>query len=273
MAVPHSSKASYSELFALVTGASSGIGASFAKTLAARGRNLVLVARSQDKLDRLKTELSSKPGLRIEVIVQDLSVPHSASQLASLLSERGIEIDLLINNAGFGAQGEFWELPLERQTEMLRLNIGALTELTYFLLPGMLARKSGGIINVSSTASIQPVPYLATYAATKAYVTSFSMALAEEVRSYGIKVLALCPGSTDTGFFAAGQFTEGNFGSKQSPDEVAEAGLRALDAGKTMTVTRIDNRIMVFVERFVSRRLVARLAGRVAKPRGTPMGQ
>jgi len=144
--------------FALITGASSGIGACFARALAARGRNLVLVARSKDKLDALKSEIAAQHSVRIEIIQQDLSLEGAAQRVAISLTERGIAVDMLVNNAGFGAHGQFWNLPLDRQSEMLRLNIATLTELTYLLLPAMVERRGGGIINISSTASFQPIP-------------------------------------------------------------------------------------------------------------------
>ncbi len=255
--------------FALVTGASSGIGACFARALAARGMNLVLVAKSRSKLEAIKAEIQAKFPRRVEVIEQDLSAPGAAERLHSELKDRGILVDLLVNNAGFGAQGEFWQLPLARQTEMLRLNIVTLTELTHLLLPAMIARRSGGIINVSSTAGFQPIPYSSVYAATKAYVTSFSMGLTEEVRASGVKVLALCPGGTATNFFDAGRFDKISFpGGLQSPEAVVEAGLRALDRGRSLVVTRFVNRMMLFVQRLAPRRLVARQAGEMFRPRG-----
>jgi len=254
--------------FALITGASSGIGACFARALAARGRPVVLVARSKDKLEALKADIAAKHSLRIEVIEQDLSVPGAAERLAAILKERGIAVDLLVNNAGFGAHGEFWRLPLDRQDKMLRLNIVALTELTHLLLPGMVAQHGGGMINISSTASFQPVPYTSVYAATKAYVTSFSMGLAEEVGEYGVKVLALCPGGTATNFFDAGQFSKREFpGGLQSPEEVVEVGLRALDRGRSLAVTRFINRLLIFAQRLAPRRLVARQAGAMFRPK------
>jgi hypothetical protein len=255
--------------FALITGASSGIGACFAWALAARGRNLALVARSKDKLEALKTEIASKHAVRVEVIEQDLSVAGAAVRLVTVLKELDIDVELLVNNAGFGAQGEFWELPLDRQVQMLQLNVVTLTELSYLLLPAMLKRRSGGgIINVSSTASFQPIPYTAVYAATKAYVTSFSMALAEEAARYGVKVLALCPGGTATEFFAAGQFATVNFpGGLQSPQEVVEVGLRAFDRGRSLTATRFINRLMIFAQRLAPRRLVAQQAGDLFRPK------
>jgi len=256
--------------FALITGASSGIGACFARALAARGRPLVLVARSKERLESLARELSAKHSLRVEVIEQDLSVEGAAARLASTLEERGIAVDLLVNNAGFGAHGEFWKLPLERQSEMLRLNIVALTELTHLLLPAMVARRRGGIINISSTASFQPVPYTSVYSASEAYVTSFSMGIAEEVQEYGVKVLALCPGGTATNFFDAGQYSKRDFpGGLQSPEEVVEAGLRALEAGRSLAVTRFINRLMIFSLRLAPRRLVARQAAGIFRPKGS----
>lgn len=260
--------------FALITGASSGIGACFARALAARGRPLVLVARSKDKLASLAHEIAQTHPLRIEVIEQDLSAEGAAGRLAAILQDRGIQVDLLVNNAGFGAQGEFWTLPLSRQSEMLRLNVVALTELTHLLLPGMVARRGGGIINVSSTASFQPIPYTCVYAATKAYVTSFSMGLAEEVRAYGVRVLALCPGGTATNFFDAGQFSKLQFpGGLQSPEAVVEAGLRAFEQGRSLAVTRFINRLMVFAERLAPRRLVTEQAGNMFRPKSVNAGK
>jgi len=259
--------------FALITGASGGIGACFARALAARGRNLVLVTRSKDKLEALRSEIAAKHSLRIEVIEQDLSEEGAAQRLAATLTERGIAVDLLVNNAGFGAHGQFWKLPLDRQVMMLRLNIVTLTELTHLLLPGMVERRGGGIINISSTASFQPVPYTSVYAATKAYVTSFSMGLAEEVGEYGVKVLALCPGGTATNFFDAGQFSKINLpGGFQSPEKVVEVGLRAFDRGRSLAVTRFINRLMIFALRLAPRRLAAQHAGNMFRPKSLDGG-
>jgi short-subunit dehydrogenase len=260
--------------FALITGASGGIGACFARALAARGRNLVLVARSKDKLETLKTEIAAKYALRVEIIEQDLSVEGAAARLAASLKERGIGVDLLVNNAGFGSNGEFWRLPMDRQASMLRLNIVTLTELTHLLIPAMIERRNGGVINISSTASFQPIPYTTVYAATKAYVTSFSMGLAEEVSGYGVRVMALCPGATATNFFEAGEFDKVNLpGGLQSPEEVVEIGLRAFDRGRSLVVTRFLNRLMVFVQRLAPRRLVAQQAGDMFRPKNLHAGK
>lgn len=262
------------ETFALVTGASSGIGACFARALAARGRPLVLVARSKDKLEALAREITVTHPLRIEVIEQDLGVEGAAQRLSATLTERGIAVDLLVNNAGFGAQGQFWKLPLDRQVEMLRLNILTLTELTYLLIPAMVERRGGGIINISSTASFQPIPYTSVYAATKAYVTSFSMGLAEEVAEYGVKVLALCPGGTATNFFDAGKFSEVKLpGGLQSPEAVVEMGLAAFDRGRSLAVTRFLDRLMIFSQRLAPRRMAARIAGSMFRPKSSDAAQ
>ena len=256
------------DFFALITGASSGIGACFAWALAARHRHLILVARSKTKMQALASEISAQHAVRIEVIDQDLSLEGAAARLVATLRGRNLPVDLLVNNAGFGAHGEFWKLPLDRQTAMLRLNVVALTELTYLLLPAMVERHRGGVINVSSTAGFQPVPYTTVYAATKAYVTSFSMGLAEEVGASGVKIMALCPGGTATNFFAAGDFQKLEFpGGLQSPQEVVAAGLRAYDRGRSLVIARFLNRLMVFAERIAPRRLVAQQAGEIFRPR------
>jgi short-subunit dehydrogenase len=254
--------------YALITGASSGIGECFARALARRGHNLVLTARSEGKLSQLAADLVCEHPIRVEAIPADLSVRDAAPQLAAILNERNLSIDLLVNNAAFGARGEFWELPLDRQMAMVRLNINALAELTYLLLPAMVKRGEGAIINVSSTVSFQPTAYTATYAATKAFVTSFSMGLAEEVRPHGIRVVTLCPGSTRTNFFEAGNYGVRNMpGGMQEPEEVVEEALRALDRGGGLVVPRFLNKFLVFMQRFGPRETVAKFAAMIFRPR------
>jgi len=253
--------------YALITGASSGIGECFARALAARGLNLVLVARSREKLEALAAGLRAAHSVRIEVMPCDLSLPSAAQRLARELQDRQLSIELLINNAGFGAHGEFWKLPLDRQAEMLRLNVAALVELTHHLVPSMVERRSGAIINVSSTASFQPVAYTTLYAATKAFVTSFSMALAEELRPYRIAVVTLCPGSTRTNFFVAGDYQRKSLpGGAQAPEEVVRDALRVLDRGGGLVVPRFLNKLSVAIERLVPRGVVAWFAARVFRP-------
>ena len=254
--------------YSLITGASSGIGECFARALARRRHNLVLTARSEGKLNHLAAELARDYEIKVEIIPADLSVRDSASQLVTILKERNLSINVLVNNAAFGARGEFWQLPLERQMAMVRLNINSLAELTYLVLPEMVERREGSIINVSSTVSFQPTAYTATYAATKAFVTSFSMGLAEEVRPHGIRVVTLCPGSTRTNFFEAGNFGVRDIpGGMQPPEEVVDAALQALDRGGGLVVPRLLNKSLVFVQRFIPRETVAKLAARIFRPR------
>src|SRR5437764_5327779 len=204
----------------LVTGASSGIGAAFARKLAARGRNVMLVARSEDKLIALCNELGRLTSIRAQYLVLDLQQPESGSQLFEETNKRGLEIDMLINNAGFGSMGDFARLNLNRELEMIELNVRTLVDLTHRFLAPMRERRRGTIINVASTAGYQAVPYMATYAATKAFVLSFSEALWEENRPYGIHVMALCPGVTDTNFFAASEIERPPMRTVQTPEEV-----------------------------------------------------
>lgn len=256
--------------YALITGASSGIGECFARALAGRGRDLVLVARSQDKLAALARDLATKGAVQAEVVALDLSEAGAAARLAQLLGERQFAIDLLVNNAGFGAQGEFWRLPLERQSEMLRLNIQALVELTHLLLPAMIERRHGAIVNVSSTASFQPIPYTAVYSASKAFVTSFSMALAEELRPRGVRVVTLCPGGTRTNFFDASQYEKRDFaGGLQTPEEVVRVGLKTLDRGGGLAISGLINKFQVASQRLAPRALVVRVAGQMFRPKSS----
>ncbi len=191
--------------YALITGASSGIGEAFARALAARGKNLILVARSQEKLERLSRDLATQHGISALPLTVDLSIPGAAAEVTSSLRARNLSIELIINNAGFGGRGEFPKLPLDRQLEMIRLNVQAVMELTHLLLPPMVERRAGGIINVSSVTGFHAIPYAAVYAATKAFVTSFSMGLGEELRPYGTAVVTLAPGGTKTNFREIGE--------------------------------------------------------------------
>jgi short-subunit dehydrogenase len=254
--------------YALITGASTGIGECFARALADRGHDLVLTARSEGKLRQLAAELVRGHSIKVEVIAADLSIRDAAPQLAAILKQRNLSINLLVNNAAFGARGEFWKLPIDRQMAMVRLNINSLAELSYLLLPAMIEAGDGAIINVSSTASFQPMAYTATYAATKAFVTSFSMGLAEEVRPHGIRVVTLCPGGTRTNFFEAGNYGVRNIpGGLQDPNEVVDDALKALESGGGLVVPRLLNKLGVFVQRVAPRELVARLAAKAFRPR------
>ena len=211
----------------LITGASSGIGAAFASKLAARGRNVLLVARSEDKLIALCNELGRLTSIRAQYVALDLQQPEAAAQLFEETKKRELEIEMLINNAGFGSMGDFAKLDLDRELEIIQLNIRALVDLTYRFLQPMRDRKRGTIINVASTAGFQAVPYMATYAASKAFVLSFSEALWYENRLHGVHVMALCPGVTETNFFDASGIDRPPMRTIETPEEVVETALRA----------------------------------------------
>lgn len=249
---------------ALVTGASSGIGAAFARALAARGDDLVLVARGTGKLEALATELVAQHSIKADVISTDLARPEAAGALAAELQARGIAVGTLINNAGFATHGLFAELDADRERDEILVNVLTLVLLTRALLPAMIARHAGGIINIGSTASFQPVPYMATYGATKAFVLSFSQALAEEVREHGVHVVALCPGQTETAFFD--QIQESRVGRARTVEQVVATGLRALENGRTVVIDGLANAAMANSVRFAPRPLVARLAARMQRP-------
>lgn len=245
----------------LITGASSGIGEAFARKLAALGRNVFLVSRSEDKLVTLCNEIGRINRIRAQHLALDLSKPESPTRLFEEAEKRGLVIDLLINNAGFGSMGDFTRMDLARELNMIDLNVKALVELTYKFLPPMRARKQGAIINVASTAAFQPVPFMATYAATKAFVLSFSEALWEENRPHGVHVMALCPGVTETNFFEAARSKKPPARAAQTPEDVVETALRGLNRRTGHIVSGWSNLLMVEAERFVPRSLVVRLAG------------
>ena len=250
----------------LITGASSGIGETFARKLAAQGHDVLLVARSEDKLIALCNELGLNHNVRAQYFVADLSQPDAPARLLEETRERNLEIDLLINNAGFGSMGEFGQLDLNRELNMIDLNVRSLVELTHLFLQPMRQRGSGSIINVASTASFQPVPFMATYAATKAFVLSFSEALWEENRTYGVKVMALCPGVTETSFFEASRMKRPPGRVSQTSEQVVDVALRALKRGKSSVISGWPNRITVETERVVPRSLILRVVGAIMRP-------
>ena len=251
----------------LITGASSGIGAAFARKLAKRGRNVLLVARSEDKLIALCNEIGRVSGIRAQYVAMDLTEPDAAANLLKETQKRELLVDMLVNNAGFGSMGDFSRLELNTELEMIDLNVKSLVDLTYkFLLP-MRERRQGTIINVASTAGFQAVPFMATYAATKAFVLSFSEALAEENAKHGIRVLALCPGVTDTNFFAASKIDRPPMRTVQTPEEVVDAALRGLARGKSMVISGWTNWITVEAERFVPRSVVTKVAAKALRSR------
>ena len=256
----------------LITGASSGIGEAFARRLAAEGHNLVLVARSKDKLHRLCDELMIEHQITAHYVAVDLIDFEADQRLFDETEKYNLEVEWLINNAGFGSMGDFAQLNLESELEMIGLNVMALVALTHRYLRKMRERGSGTIINVASTASFQPVPFMATYAATKAFVRSFSEAIAEENRPFNINVLALCPGPTETNFFEAaniGTNVKDAFMKKgmQTSEAVVEAALTALGRGKSVAVSGWTNWLMARLGNFVPNSLITRAVGGVLRPK------
>src|ERR1044071_3253133 len=249
------------KLTALVTGASGGIGEELARLFAADGHDLVLVARSRDKLARLSEELGGKHGVEARVLAADLARDESPREMFEELSAGGVSVDALVNNAGFGSYGLFAETDLKSELDLLRVNVVALTHLTKLFLPGMLARRRGYVMNVASTAAFQPGPLMAVYYASKAYVLSLSEALANECGGTGVVVSALCPGPTETGFVAAAGMSESKLFDRgaMTAREVAEAGYRGLFAGKTIVIPGTRNALLARTVGFMPRKLVTKV--------------
>ena len=257
----------WSGQWALVTGSSAGIGAALAQELASGGTSLVLTARRKNRLEALAERLAATCKIRTEVFPADLADPTAPEGIYAFTREKGIDVDLLINNAGFGKYGEFPFTDKQRLLEMVQVNCAAVVHLTHLYLRGMIARRRGDVLIVASTASFQAVPYISTYAATKAFDLLFAEGLAEEMKPYGIRVCALCPGSTESEFHAvAGQ--EKFIRRAEGATEVARRGLRALAAGKSYVISGLANYLGAQGERLVPRRFVTRTAARMFKPKG-----
>lgn len=256
--------------YALVTGASRGLGRRFARVLAERKNNLVLVARSEAKLAALASELQTAHGIQVISIPLDLAAHGAGQRLADELTARELDIDLLVNNAGFGDQGRFVELPIERQLEGINLQNATVVELTHRLLPAMIERKQGGIITISSMAGFQPIPFAAVYSATKAFLTTFSLALEAEVSRFGVRVVTVCPGRLQV----AAEDVENDGerkefpGGEQSHQEVVNAALQKLDQGGGLVIPGSMNKFAAFAERFVPRSKIARVVKKLSKPPG-----
>lgn len=243
---------------ALITGATSGLGYEFVKLFAGNGYDLVVVARNTRKLVEIREVFSE---VNVTVITKDLSIRGAAKEVYDEVAEKGIEIEVLVNNAGFGLMGKFDELSVERQSEMIHLNIAALTELTHYVLPGMKRRKRGRILNVASMAAFLPGPLMAVYYATKAYVLSFSEGLAEELDRTGVTVTALCPGATKTKFGEVANVAHTKmFSSAMAADVVAKQGYDALMRGKRVVVTGGSNKAGAVATKLMPRRLSAKIA-------------
>jgi uncharacterized protein len=262
----------WSGKWALVTGASAGIGAALAEELAHGGANLVLTARRRERLEELAQKVETAHKIRTKIFVADLKEAEAPERIFQFTKEQGIEVELLINNAGFGAYGEFQTVATDRLTEMVEVNCAAVVHLTRLYLPEMVARRHGDVLIVASTASFQSVPYLSTYAATKAFDLLFAEGLAEEMKPYGVRVCALCPGSTESEFAeVAGQsHIAATRANRETAEKVARTGLRALAAGKSYVISGLGNYLGMLGQRLVSRRMVARVAARMFRPKRTP---
>ncbi|MET0646314.1 MAG: SDR family oxidoreductase [Pyrinomonadaceae bacterium] len=257
------------KMTALVTGASGGIGEELARLFAADGHDLVLVARSRDKLARLAEELQAKHGVEARVLAADLARPEAPREIFEELGAGGFRVDALVNNAGVGSYGLFAETDLQSELDLLQINVVALTHLTKLFLPGMLARRRGYVMNVASTAAFQPGPLMAVYYASKAYVLSFSEALANECEGANVRVSALCPGPTETGFVAAAGMGDSKLFDRAVMDArtVAEAGYRGLLAGKTIVIPGTRNNLLARSIGFFPRGLVTKVVRGIQEKR------
>jgi uncharacterized protein len=253
---------------ALITGASSGIGEHFAYALARHGYDLVLVARREGRLKDVAVRARELGAKRAEAMPADLSQREAPGQLQERLAAASIDIDCLINNAGFGTRGRFDRLPLDRELEEIELNVVALVALTRLFLPVMIQRRQGTIINVASTAAFQPIPYMSTYAATKAFVLNFTEAIAAEAEGTGVRILALCPGPVRTEFQAVANNDSPlvpRF-AYMSADAVVEQALAAVARGRTVRINGFFNAAAATLARLVPRRLATTIAGRIYRP-------
>lgn len=242
----------------LITGASSGIGLELAKCFAGDGSRLVLVARNETVLEQLSSELRQKYKIETMVLPADLSLPEAPKEIFDKLAAKKVAVDVLINNAGFGLHGQFLDLPLQRQLEIIKVNVTALAELTGLFLPAMVQRKGGGILNVGSVAGFVPGPRLAVYYASKAFVQSFSEALAEELDGTGVSVTSLCPGPTESNFSAVarGDKVRVSQAKKMSAEVVARYGHFAFRHKQVVAVPGLRNRFLIFLTRLLPRSTV-----------------
>ncbi len=257
----HSTGQSAKTKTALITGASSGIGYELAKLFAQDGYRLVLVARHRDHLLYVAGQLRETYDVSVTVLVKDLSITTAAAELVAELRQAGLPIDVLVNNAGFGAYGPFAQTSLTAEQEMMQLNMVSLVQLTKLLLPDMVSEAKGKILNVASTAAFQPGPLMAVYYATKAFVLSFSEALANELRGTGVSVTALCPGPTQSGFQQRSGMQRSRLmsGKIMDAETVAKIGYRGLMKNKTVVIPGLKNKLLALAVRFVPRNVVTRV--------------
>ncbi|MFQ5636433.1 MAG: SDR family NAD(P)-dependent oxidoreductase [bacterium] len=250
----------------LITGASSGIGEEFAKLLAAEKAKVLLTARNEKKLNELAEELASTHGIQTHVFPADLSRPESPAKLFVEIQKSVPHVGLIINNAGFGSWGDFQSVDNATYQEMCNLNMNAIVALTYYFLPSMLDKRAGGFINVASTAAFQPVPYFATYSATKAFVLSFSEAIAAEYNERGITVTCLCPGPTESNFHERSKIDPKKLFGLEPARNVARLGLQAFLKGKPVAISGMKNYVLANSTRFVPRKMVSQITSKLFRP-------
>jgi hypothetical protein len=255
---------------ALITGGSGGIGLELAKELARNGHNVVLVARKRDPLEAAAGHIEGKYGVTAAVFAADLTDPISPERIHEGMLDQGIDIGILINNAGFGVGGAFADTDADRELEMIQVNVSSVIHLTKLFLPPMLKARRGHIMNVASTAAFQPGPLMSVYYATKAFVLSFSEAIAEELRNAGVTVTALCPGPTETGFAAqanVGRSRLFHYSPVADPENVARYGYKAMMKGERIAIPALRDKLMIQAERITPRRLVTVLARKLQESR------
>lgn len=259
-------RSEWSGKWALITGASAGIGLAVAEELAVGGAHLILTARRMDRLQKLASDLSAKHKIQTEVFSTDLVRPEAPEEIHAFTTRKGIEVELLVNNAGFGAFGYTQEIPAERLLEMVQVNCSAVVHLTRLYLPAMVERKHGDILIVASVAGFQAVPFISAYAATKAFDLLFAEGLAEEVREFGVRVCALCPGSTTTEFQEVAHQPDRSFRYAETAEKVARVGLEGLARGKSYVISGAKNRLMMESQRLAPRHFVVKTAAKMMRP-------
>jgi len=266
--VAGNSESRWTGKWALVTGASAGIGGALAEQLAEKGAHLVLVARRTDRLQKLAESLSAKHGVQATVFAADLVRPEAPAEVFAFTAEKGIDVELLIANAGFGCYGYNHEISEARLLDMIQLNCSAVVSLTRLFVPGMVARRHGDVMIVSSTAAFQAVPFISAYAATKAFDLIFAEGIAEELRPLGVRVCALCPGSTNTEFKDVAGQPDRTFRIAETAEQVARVGLEGLARGKPCVISGRRNQLMVVSQRLAPRAFVTKMAAKVMGPVG-----
>lgn len=261
---------SYNGKTALITGASSGIGAAFAYKLAKRGMSLVLVARDERALQSLSAEIAKQHGVQVHVLPSDLSREQAVAEIVTDVERLGVQVDVLVNNAGFLTHGPFEKIDRAVEQAEVMVNVAAVVGLTHAFLPGMLERRDGGVINVASIAGFQPIPYMAVYSATKSFVISFSVALWEECRNRNVCVMALCPGTTATQLFERAAAPEAALGKPRTAEQVVTTALAGLERRRSLVIDGRKNSLLSHGPRLIPRWLAARFAGRAVQPRVIP---